>query len=188
MGLHLKAFPTDAPSCAQREGQARVARESVVQLHAQGYEVVVLGDLNDYSRDVPDAAGSVPTSDVLDVLRGAATDDAGPQLLNAAQLLARSDRYTAWFDRNRNGRDDGAAAGERTKIDHILITRSLFQRITDVRIAHGSPGQESPSDHWAVIVTLADNGTLPAVPAAARRARCSVVLLPALAAASLSAF
>ena len=36
VGLHLKAFPTDAKSCAQREGQAAVARATIQELTSSG--------------------------------------------------------------------------------------------------------------------------------------------------------
>jgi hypothetical protein len=36
MGLHFKAFPTDKPSCAQREGQAAIARTTIQDLYAAG--------------------------------------------------------------------------------------------------------------------------------------------------------
>lgn len=36
VGLHFKAFPTDKKSCAQREGQAAVARATIEQLSASG--------------------------------------------------------------------------------------------------------------------------------------------------------
>jgi hypothetical protein len=36
VALHLKAFPTDPKSCAQREAQAIIARRAVQQLHQEG--------------------------------------------------------------------------------------------------------------------------------------------------------
>lgn len=36
VALHLKAFPTDARSCAQREGQAVVARQQIQDLSSMG--------------------------------------------------------------------------------------------------------------------------------------------------------
>ena len=42
---------------------------TMICLHA-GYEVIALGDINDFSIDPPDAASSDPTSMVLDMLAG----------------------------------------------------------------------------------------------------------------------
>jgi hypothetical protein len=36
IGLHFKAFPTDKASCAQREGQAAIARATIQDLSAAG--------------------------------------------------------------------------------------------------------------------------------------------------------
>ena len=69
VGAHLKARPTEPRSCAQREAQASVLAELVRQ---EGFEagrhVVLMGDLNDFDEEVPDAEGNTPTSAVLRML------------------------------------------------------------------------------------------------------------------------
>ena len=87
--MHLKAFPTDAKSCHQREAQALVAAGILSQSLAldskyivsetravattlgrdQAY-AIVCGDMNDFNGERLDAAGSKPTSRVrtLDAL------------------------------------------------------------------------------------------------------------------------
>ena len=69
VGAHLKARPTEPRSCAQREAQASVLAELVRQ---EGFEagrhVVLMGDLNDFDGEVPDAEGNAPTSAVLRML------------------------------------------------------------------------------------------------------------------------
>ena len=69
VGAHLKARPTEPRSCAQREAQASVLAELVRQ---EGFEagrhVVLMGDLNDFDDEVPDAEGNAPTSAVLRML------------------------------------------------------------------------------------------------------------------------
>ena len=69
VGAHLKAFPTEPRSCARREAQASVLAELIQQEGSgAGRHVVLMGDLNDFDGEVPDAEGNVPTSAVLRML------------------------------------------------------------------------------------------------------------------------
>lgn len=95
---HLKAFPTDPYSCAKREAQAKVLQAGVRASLDAGREVIVLGDLNDYSYAYLDAAGDVPTSRVLRILRDV-DGDGTDELVNTIRWVHRSDRFTSWYDR-----------------------------------------------------------------------------------------
>ena len=69
VGAHLKAFPTEPRSCSRREAQASVLAELIQQEGSgAGRHVVLMGDLNDFDGEVPDAEGNVPTSAVLRML------------------------------------------------------------------------------------------------------------------------
>jgi hypothetical protein len=68
-GVHFKAMPTDPASCSQREAQAAVIVTELRRVRALGDEIIVMGDLNDFSDLHPDASGSKPTSRVLAMLR-----------------------------------------------------------------------------------------------------------------------
>lgn len=56
-----------------------------------------MGDVNDFSADPPDAAGSEPTSRVLEILAGTAAGfEGGPVLRNVMEFVPQRDRITSW--------------------------------------------------------------------------------------------
>ena len=56
-----------------------------------------MGDVNDFSADPPDAAGSTPTSRVLKILEGTVDGaDGGPVLRNVMERVPQSERITSW--------------------------------------------------------------------------------------------
>jgi endonuclease/exonuclease/phosphatase family metal-dependent hydrolase len=69
IGLHLLAFPEDPERRAAREAQAEVVRRLAAGETREGRLVLILGDLNDYDGEVEDAAGNVPITRVLEILR-----------------------------------------------------------------------------------------------------------------------
>jgi exonuclease III len=161
-----------------------------------GFEVIVLGDLNDYSPDPLDAAGNVPKSRVLKILEGTVNPSCGadskpmfglgndsglgalrePRLRNIMQLIPKDARYTAWYDRDRDGVNDGVARGELSAIDHILVSEALWERVVDVRVENEMSGIEEArllSDHWPVIVTFGEaDGALSGLSALSSSRRC----------------
>ncbi|QDZ21275.1 hypothetical protein HOP50_05g38040 [Chloropicon primus] len=147
-GLHLKAFPKDPYSCAKREGQAKIARASIEESIAKGHEVVVFGDINDFSHEYKDVQDSEPRSSVLAILRGEKANGE-TDLINTMQYLPHEQRYSNWWDKNGNDVVDGA--GEYSQIDHVLLTPRLASFISKVEIFHGyDPAMVS--DHFPVIV------------------------------------
>ena len=70
-------------------------------------------------------------------------------------------RYTAWYDRDRDNTDDGTSGGENSAIDHILVSEKLWGLVSEVDIIHEAPAGvqgEVLSDHWPVIVTFGAPG------------------------------
>eukprot|EP00892_Ulva_mutabilis_P010898 jgi/Ulvmu1/8180/UM040_0077.1 len=159
IGVHFKAIPTDPRSCAQREAQAALMRREVQALSAAGYEVALVGDVNDFSADPPDAAGSQPTSRVLEILAGTAAGfEGGPVLRNVMEFVPQPDRITSWFDRNDDGDDDGLPGRENSAIDHALLSPGLWGRVADVLFIRDAPlaaDGGALSDHWPIVITLA---------------------------------
>jgi exonuclease III len=164
IGLHFLAFPDDENRCVQREAQAAVIQALVEPYISAGYEIMILGDLNDWDRQVVDANQNIPISQVLDLLKGnvaAPTATAGEEgksvswkLQNIASKLTQSERYSCWYDS-----DDDCVyqTTETSMIDHILVSSGLFSLISSVSIAHSAYTQECSSDyyysdHWPVVV------------------------------------
>jgi hypothetical protein len=52
IGAHLLAIPTEPTRCAEREAQAQVLQNVVAGYIAKGYEVILLGDMNDFDAEV----------------------------------------------------------------------------------------------------------------------------------------
>jgi len=151
LGMHLIAFPIDASRCNQREAQASVAQALITTLKGQFDELIVLGDLNDYSASVLDAANDRPNSRVLEWL---SNPTEGITLTNIAEYLTQPNRYTAWYDIDNNCQDQGGK--EHTSIDHLLISSGLNSRLNSSWIDHSYnvTCKTQYSDHWPIVVSL----------------------------------
>ena len=104
IGAHLLAIPTEPSRCASREAQASVLQELIVSLlkgNADEVGIILMGDMNDYDGVTLDSNNDVPTSNVLNILKGAAGDHVGAYTLEtAAKKVAQNERYTDWWDPN----------------------------------------------------------------------------------------
>lgn len=152
VGAHLLAYPTDSSRCASREAQALVLQETIAQLSAKSYEVIVLGDFNDYDGTVLDINDNKPISQVLEILKG----NTGPyahqyNLQPVSSMITQSERYTEWWDENSNCKQDKS---DLSMIDHILVSEGLYGKISNVFAYHGYTQYCSTynSDHWPVVV------------------------------------
>lgn len=152
IGAHLLAFPTDSTRCAEREAQAQVLQNEIVELVNQGYEIIMLGDFNDYDNLIIDSNDNIPTSRVLDILKGNSGDHIGEyQLSSAASFITKSERYSDWWDENSDCKSE---SNEFSMIDHILVSQKLYDKISSVWIYHGYDefcGTYN-SDHYPVVV------------------------------------
>ena len=153
VGLHLLAFPYDPERAPRRESQAEVIRRLCVR---EGTErrrfLIVLGDFNDFDSRVPDAAGNTTRTRVLDVIRGVDGGTTRDELENVASTLPPDRRFSAFFDRDRDGFDDGIT--ERSMTDHILLSSELAPAIELVEVFDEHDPIAGPSDHFPLKVTL----------------------------------
>jgi endonuclease/exonuclease/phosphatase family metal-dependent hydrolase len=147
ISAHLLAFPTDVQRCAEREAQAMVLQGVIRDYLIREYEVLFLGDLNDFDGENLDANRNVPLSNVLEILK---TDG---QLKSVAEKIAQSERYTDWYDKNGDGK---SSPNEFSMIDHILVTANLEKHIQDAYIYHGYTEEVNTyqSDHFPVVVVI----------------------------------
>lgn len=152
LGLHLLAHPDDRGRLAKRETQARIAAHIVrTEVVARGYTPIVLGDINDFD---PDAGGPstyrLKQRSVFRILKDFDAARAGTELMNAAKLLPPAERYSAWWDKNRNGARD--TTDPVSLIDHILVDQSLTRKMrTEIR---HDLHDGTLSDHWPVVVEI----------------------------------
>jgi endonuclease/exonuclease/phosphatase family metal-dependent hydrolase len=134
----LERADSELRSLVWRAMESRFLRAAVDdRLSAGAANVVVMGDLND-----------VPESVTLSVIRSADAGDAA--LHSAARLVTEARRFSVLHD------------GSHALIDHVLLTRALFDRITSVDILNGDlrvlgPGEDEDavdSDHAPLVVRL----------------------------------
>ena len=157
IGLHLLAYPEDPTRCAEREVQAQIIQNVIVQYIAKGYEILVLGDFNDFDAEVVDLNKNIPISRVLRILKGLDGTYAGKYTLyNTAGAMAQSERWTDWWDQNSNG---VSSPNEFSMIDHVLMTPFLQTKIIKVSVYHGYPefSGKYNSDHYPVVIDMDPN-------------------------------
>lgn len=153
LSAHLLAIPTDVTRCAEREAQATVVQSIVADYVRRGYDVILLGDFNDYDGTVLDINSNTPRSKVLDILKGQFGEASGAYTLySVAELMAQQDRYSDWWDSDNNCTT--SSVRDFSMIDHVLVTAPIFEYIADVFIYHGYDEYcgKYDSDHFPVVV------------------------------------
>jgi hypothetical protein len=68
ISAHLIAIPTDPSRCAQREAQASILQNIVVDYILKSFEVILMGDFNDFDGKVLDVNNNKPISQVVNIL------------------------------------------------------------------------------------------------------------------------
>ena len=149
VGVHFLARPDAVDRRDRRETQAEVIRQFIEGEQAQGREIIALGDFNDIDDAVLDRRGSIPITNVLATIKraGPSPDD---DLVNVLGDVAQAERFTSFYDRNRNGQFE---QGEFSAIDHVLLSPELYRRVLEVRFVHSFDPRDV-SDHFPIVVTL----------------------------------
>jgi exonuclease III len=152
IGAHLLANPKDPTRCAEREAQAQVLQNIVHDYIGMDYEVILIGDFNDFDAEILDLNDNKPTSMVLDILKGYSGEYAGKyQLYSVAEVIPKSERFSDWWDPNN---DCVAETEEFSMIDHILVTDFIRGNIKNVFVYHGYDefcGKYN-SDHYPLVI------------------------------------
>lgn len=150
LGLHLKENPNRKKTNAQREAQALLVQKIIQeQIDSKGYLPIVLGNFNDFDSDIPDKSSSVSKTRTLSLIKNYDSSTSSPTLLNAMEWIPSiEDRYTSYFDANKNQIIDKKDLW--TSTEHILIHKNLEKYIHRVFIDHGH--STSTSNHWPIIV------------------------------------
>ena len=155
ISAHLLAIPTDPMRCAQREAQASVLQNVIYNYISKDYEVIMIGDFNDYDNEILDLNSNKPTSRVLDILKGIQGDLSGLyQLNNVAEQIVQNERFSDWWDSDSNCKT--SSQKDYSMIDHILVTESIRKNIENVYIYHGYEEYcgKYNSDHYPVVLDL----------------------------------
>ena len=150
IGLHFLSQPDNADRKPSREAQAEVIRRLVAQEQGAGREVIALGDFNDFDDVVLDRRGNRPITNVnATIKRGA--DGADNDLKNVMAEVPVNERFSNFYDRNRNGVIE---EGELGAIDHVVVSPGLYRKIREVRFVH-THDPRTVTDHFPISVTFA---------------------------------
>lgn len=154
IGVHFLAYPTDITRCAQREAQAQIIQNLIMNItnHYPEDEIIVIGDMNDFDGDILDMNSNKPISSVLEILKGSKGIHKGNySLTNIASFVEQSKRYSDWWDEDENCL---SSMNEFSMIDHILVSSFLFNKIKKVEFYHTYKEfcGKYESDHFPIIV------------------------------------
>lgn len=155
IGTHLLAIPTDPSRCVQREAQAQVLQNIVSSYITQGYEIILLGDMNDYDGELLDLNSNKPTSRVLDIMKGLDGQQKDKYTLtNIASRISQMERYSDWWDSDNNC--NTSSQKDLSMIDHVLVTSNIDEKIVSAYIYHDYNEYcgKWNSDHYPVIIDL----------------------------------
>ena len=156
IAAHLIAIPTDPARCAQREAQAQVLQYVIYDYFLKGYEIILLGDMNDFDAEVLDVNSDKPISKVLDILKGLDGEYKGKyKLTNVASRIVQNERFSDWWDSDNNC--DTSSEKDYSMIDHILVTSKINSKIINAYIYHEYREYcgKWNSDHYPVVVDFA---------------------------------
>ena len=155
ISAHLIAIPTDPTRCAQREAQAMVLQSVIYDFINREYEVIMIGDFNDYDGEILDMNNNKPISKVLNILKGVEGVYAGKYQLNSvAEFITQNQRYSDWWDSDNNC--NTASTHDYSMIDHVLVTELIKKNIFNTFIYHEYDEYcgKYDSDHYPVVVDL----------------------------------
>jgi len=153
IAAHLLAIPTDPSRCAQREAQSSILQNTIYSYINKGYEVIMLGDFNDYDPDVLDINNNEPTSKVLNILKGIEGEFAGMYTLhNVAEELQEKQRFSDWWDSDNNC--NTSSQNDYSMIDHVLVTDAIKHNILNAFIYHDYDEYcgKYNSDHYPIVI------------------------------------
>jgi len=157
IGAHLLAYPTDTTRCAEREAQAQVLQNVIFEYYNKGYEVIMMGDFNDFDGEVIDANNNIPISHTLDILKGNFGNHIGKyQLYSVAERIPKASRFSDWWDSNNNC---VSTPNEFSMIDHILVSDFLQKKIKRAYFyqAYAEFCDTYNSDHYPLVVEMEGN-------------------------------
>lgn len=153
ISAHLLAYPTDPARCAQREAQSQVLQNVIYNYLVNGYEIILLGDMNDFDAEVLDINYDKPISKVLDILKGLdGTYQGKYKLTNVASRVAQNERFSDWWDSDNNCATNSIK--DLSMIDHILVSSKINSKIVNAYLYHEYKEYcgKWNSDHYPVVV------------------------------------
>ena len=154
ISAHLVAFPLVSTRCAQREAQALVLQNIIYNYIKKNYEIIMLGDFNDYDLQVLDINENKPKSQVLEILKGLKGEYKNEYLLtNVAININQTERYSEWYDSDNNC--NTKSQKDFSMIDHILVSDNIKKYVKPfIYHEYDEYCGKLDSDHYPVIIDL----------------------------------
>jgi exonuclease III len=154
VGAHLLAYPTDTNRCCSREAQMQVLQNLIYDHVKNNFEVILMGDFNDFDNKILDLNSNIPISMVLDIAKGNLGEKGGLyELRSAEELVSKDDRYSDWWDKNDNC---VSTSNEFSVLDYILVTNKIYSLITNAFYYHGYTEKcgKYDSDHYPLVIDI----------------------------------
>lgn len=155
ISAHLIAIPTDPVRCAQREAQAQVLQYVINDYIQKDFEIIMLGDFNDYDNEVLDVNSNIPISHTLDILKGQYGEKKDMyELITITSQLEQKERYSDWWDSDNNC--NTSSTKDYSMIDHILVTQKISNIVENVFVYHGYDEYcgKYNSDHYPLVIDI----------------------------------
>ena len=101
IGEHLLAHPDQSNRRLDRQAQADALHQMAVEAAGQGFQPIILGDINDFDDDpgCVDKNGDHPITTVLKILKRMDPSKPSEDLINVCSLVAQSDRIAPQVNR-----------------------------------------------------------------------------------------
>ena len=127
ISLHLPSIPLDSTRCAMRESQAQIIQNIIYEKIKKNHHIMIVGDLNDFDNKILDVNNNIPTSKVMDILKGNEGNFKNKyKLFSISNRILKQNRVSEVFDKNNTCYE--------SMIDHILISKPLYKYIKNVFI------------------------------------------------------
>ena len=121
----------------------------------KNYEVIMMGDFNDFDNEILDINNNKPKSQVLDIFKGIKGEYTGKyNLYSIAETITQDQRYSDWYDSDNNC--NTASNKDFSMIDHILVTDFIRKNIYNAFMYHEYKEYcgKYDSDHFPVVIDL----------------------------------
>ena len=133
-----------------RETEAKILQNIVSEYIKKKYEVIMMGNFNDFDNIIMDAGNNIPTSNVVSILKGYGSNY---ELYNVADKIWKDDRFTKYSESTTYENYENYQTV--SMADYILISPFLRSKINSTYINRHIPnGLESQydSNHFPLIV------------------------------------
>ena len=129
-----------------REKEAKILQNIITKYIQKKYEVILLGNFNDFDNTIMDAGNNIPISNVVNILKGYGSDY---ELYSVADKIKKDDRFTKYSDSTEY--ENYQNYQTISMADYILTTSFLRSKINSTFIYRHLESRYD-SNHFPLIV------------------------------------